>query len=461
MLKHSCNIIPWISWKTYLIGESLETLIYEQRSTYYYLLNNQASIGWNKLINNGLINEDEILQLSLLFVDGIISSDYIPLYDETYCLIIKSMGIPIDFCTRIKHEGYVFDAHWDITNKCNAKCIHCYNIHAQDGTRNTYDDELSYEEAITMVDEIHKLGVFRLVLSGGEALTKSYIISLCDYIRRKNISLIIYTNGILLTSQNIKKLSELSPTSICISVYGACGKVHDSITQIKGSYSKVLNGLIGLRNCHIKACHKNTLLSLNYEVWKETYEKGCEISDNSMINLIIYPSMDDGKLTQYALNDNQLLELALHPDSPIYYKKKINSVCTIHKDSDKSPCYDMTNQIYITPNGDIFPCIAFPCKIGSLKEKNIQSLKRFNFLDKFNGDFSCMSYSERLDNWRSLKIRDLKDCGKYNYCSFCIDVCPGDAFIMRGDFLVAPENHCRIAKARCKAYKLSENKISD
>ena len=59
---------------------------------------------------------------------------------------------------------------------------------------------------------------------------------------------------------------------------------------------------------------------------------------------------------------------------------------------------------------------------------------------------------DRLDNWRSLKISDLKECGKHDYCEFCIDVCPGDAFLLTGDLLSAPENHCTIAKARHKAY---------
>lgn len=449
----NCKILSWISWKTYNLGTIQKTLIFEQHTQRYYLLDNKASVCWNELQYNNSLTYDSAQVLQLLIDDGIILMNCSSIdleCNESH--INKYINIPQDFCDEIKSNGYIFDAHWDITNKCNAKCIHCYNQHAHDGTRNIVNDELTFDESLKLVDELDYLGVFRLVLSGGEVLTKDYFIPLSKYIRERHIQLVIYTNGIALTDNMLANLVEIHPSTVCFSVYGDNDMVHDSITQVKGSYKRIISALSHLKEYSIETCHKNTLLLSNYHCWRDTLIKGGTLANHSLINCTIYPSMDDAKITKYSLGESQLCELALSPDSPIYYKRKIVGSCNIFKDKNITPCYNTTNMIYVNPNGDVYPCIAFPCVIASFRRGNIKDLKRNNKREKFECNFDKMNNIDRLDNWRSLKISDLKECGKHDYCRFCIDVCPGDAYLLTGDPLQAAENHCIIAKARYGAF---------
>lgn len=456
MQEYEFSIVPWISWKTYFVNDTQITIIFEQRTECYYLLYNTLSVCWNDINNKTSICLSEIQNLSLLISDGVINLNLSEIQYDIRCnSIIKTKELPEYILNNIKIKGYIFDVHWDLTNRCNAKCVHCYNSHAHDGTRNNSRDELSFNEAIKLVDNLDYLGVFRIVLSGGEASTKEYFLELCDYIRKKHINLIIYSNGLLLNTTTIRKLSNIYPYSVCISAYGPNSVIHEAITQVKGSYIKVLSCLKELKRCQIHTCHKNTLLSLNYKYWHETYQKGCLISDNSMINLTIYPSMDNGKLTQYSLDEEQLLELALTEGSPIDYRTNKIGACNIHKDKDESPCYDVTNQLYISPRGYIYPCIAAPYKIADFRKGTLEELRYYKKNNDFVFSTNNMTCCEKLNNWRSLKISDLKECGKYDYCNFCIDVCPGDAYLMHGDYLVAPLNHCSIAIARYKAFVLN------
>ena len=56
---------------------------------------------------------------------------------------------------------------WMTTNKCNLKCVHCY----QDAEEAT-DKELSCEEGKKMIDEIARAGFKVMIFSGGEPLMR-------------------------------------------------------------------------------------------------------------------------------------------------------------------------------------------------------------------------------------------------------------------------------------------------
>lgn len=455
--ENKFQVCPWIAWKTYVLDNYQKTLIFEQRSQVYYLLDNEASICWERLCGNDIISQENMQTLQTLIIDGVIQ---IAFDAETVCdsyHVEKYTQIPCDFSENIKRYGYIFDVHWDITNKCNARCIHCYNPHAHDGTRNIVSDELSYDEAIQLVNELDYLGVFRIVLSGGEAMTKEFFFELCQHIRKRHMQLVIYTNGLALTQVALSKLVEVYPATVCFSVYGDSDFVHDGITRITGSYSMVLNALSFLKEHGVYTCHKNTLLKPNCSRWRETLIKGRDLADSSLVNCTLYPSMDDKLMTEYSLDESQLLDLALSPDSPIYYKRKIVGACNIFKDTDRTPCYDATSNIYINPVGEVYPCIAFPYVLASFRDGNVRDLKRCCIVDAFDSDIDSISGVKRLDNWRALKVSDLKECNTYDYCKFCIDVCPGDAYLLTNDLLKAPENHCAIAKARHKAFLLNQN----
>ena len=118
--------------------------------------------------------------------------------------------VRLDFLNDIKREGYVFDAHWDITNKCNERCIHCYNINAHNNLRNVNVNELSFEEAKKLIDDLYFIGVFRIVLSGGEVLTKRFFFSLCMYIRQHNMQLIVYTNALAFNESSLEYFAKFA-----------------------------------------------------------------------------------------------------------------------------------------------------------------------------------------------------------------------------------------------------------
>ena len=59
---------------------------------------------------------------------------------------------------------------WMTTNKCNLKCVHCY----QDAEEAT-DKELSTDEGKKMIDEIARAGFKVMIFSGGEPLMRKAV----------------------------------------------------------------------------------------------------------------------------------------------------------------------------------------------------------------------------------------------------------------------------------------------
>ena len=55
----------------------------------------------------------------------------------------------------------------DVTRRCNLACCHCRH-----GDGAPAGSELTFDEIVGVVDDLSRMGVFRLVLSGGEPLLR-------------------------------------------------------------------------------------------------------------------------------------------------------------------------------------------------------------------------------------------------------------------------------------------------
>ncbi|MCP4369301.1 MAG: radical SAM protein, partial [Deltaproteobacteria bacterium] len=66
---------------------------------------------------------------------------------------------------------------WNITRRCNLKCVHCY-AHAKDIS---FDNELSTQEGKRLIDDLSGFGVPVLLFSGGEPLVRKDLPELADY----------------------------------------------------------------------------------------------------------------------------------------------------------------------------------------------------------------------------------------------------------------------------------------
>jgi Fe-coproporphyrin III synthase len=70
---------------------------------------------------------------------------------------------------------------WNITRRCNLKCIHCYS----DSDAREYPGELTWDQCRGVLDDLAQFGVPGVLLSGGEPLIHPCFFDLANYARGK------------------------------------------------------------------------------------------------------------------------------------------------------------------------------------------------------------------------------------------------------------------------------------
>lgn len=130
---------------------------------------------------------------------------------------------------------------WNITRRCNLKCVHCYS----DSDASFYENELDDDECRTVIDDLAQFGVPAVLFSGGEPLMRPRIFELAAYARAKGLRLTLSTNGTLINAEAAARIKELDFSYVGISLDGI-GEAHDSFRGKAGTFDKAL---AAFRNC--------------------------------------------------------------------------------------------------------------------------------------------------------------------------------------------------------------------
>jgi Fe-coproporphyrin III synthase len=130
---------------------------------------------------------------------------------------------------------------WNITRRCNLRCIHCY-AHA---TEQAEAGELSFEQGRALLDDLAEFGVPVVLFSGGEPLARRDLPELASYAVSKGMRAVISTNGTLITPPVARTLKEIGLSYVGISLDGL-EAVNDRFRGVPGAFRKALEGI---RNC--------------------------------------------------------------------------------------------------------------------------------------------------------------------------------------------------------------------
>jgi len=95
-------------------------------------------------------------------------------------------------------------ADWEITKRCNQRCSFCLNSSGPE-----HKDLLSTSECMLIIDQFVELGVFHLVITGGEPFIREDIVEILQYAASKNLIWTITTNGSALSDKLIERLMPL------------------------------------------------------------------------------------------------------------------------------------------------------------------------------------------------------------------------------------------------------------
>ncbi len=175
----------------------------------------------------------------------------------------------------IEHADILVGPHqvaFDITNKCNLRCLHCYNA---SGENHLEEDELSDGEVLEFIEDISNMNLFNFCFCGGEPLLrKELIYRACEILRAKTpaIHLSMVTNGILLTEEIALKLKDVGVSRVQISLDGSNACSHDRLRNKPGSFDKAINALEILNRVGLESAIAFTPTAFNVDEIEELHQ---------------------------------------------------------------------------------------------------------------------------------------------------------------------------------------------
>jgi radical SAM protein with 4Fe4S-binding SPASM domain len=124
-------------------------------------------------------------------------------------------------------------AVWEISLKCNLRCIHCGSAAGL-----ARSDELSTEEALHLCDALKDIDCQGVALMGGEPFLRPDWPAIATHVHDRGMALSIITNGFAVDKGILRQLVEIQPELVAVSVDGGQASVHDRIRGAKGSFRR-------------------------------------------------------------------------------------------------------------------------------------------------------------------------------------------------------------------------------
>ncbi|MDZ4179608.1 MAG: radical SAM protein [Coriobacteriia bacterium] len=153
---------------------------------------------------------------------------------------------------------------WNITNRCNLLCDHCYM--AADG--HAKPDQLTDEETIEIIRQMGESKVPLLFLSGGEPMMRPNFWEMLDEARKYGIQVTISTNATLIDRDVAKRLKTAGVSYIATSLYGP-DEFHDALVKVPGTRKRVVEAIKILREEGVGVAVKT---AVSKDTWPFIYD---------------------------------------------------------------------------------------------------------------------------------------------------------------------------------------------
>ncbi len=228
---------------------------------------------------------------------------------------------------------------WNMTRRCNLKCIHCYSNSANID----YPDELTTEEGKKLIADLAQLGSPVILFSGGEPLLRQDLFDLAHYATDKGMRAVISTNGTLITKEVAARLRKIGLSYVGVSLDGL-EKTHDRFRGKNGAFAEAIAGMRNCRDAGIKVGIRFTVNKHNLAdvpamfdlLRKEKIERMCfyhlvytgrasklrdeDLTHEETRNLLDLIAAETRKMFECGLSP-EILTVDNHADGPYLYLK--------------------------------------------------------------------------------------------------------------------------------------------
>jgi radical SAM protein with 4Fe4S-binding SPASM domain len=329
----------------------------------------------------------------------------------------------------IPYEIYFF-----MTYRCNLKCKYCYDIADRTTLLKESNENktptLTFEEYKKLVQAAKHIGIKTCILTGGEPLLNPMTIELGRYILEQGLDTELITNGTLVNEANAGAIAETFKT-ISISLDSLNKQTHEKMRG-KGIFKKIVESIKILKahNAYIRVnsviTKANVKEILATRIW--AYDcLGCDTYTPSLYN----PSSKDPEIYGRFMPE---MEDLLNEQQRIRDHFKDKPGVAFNPAMIRCNCGIGTNNISISPYGNVFPCHALhkpELKCGNVREQRLEQI---------------LEESKRLHELRHFSVDDVEFCRECDFKYLCSGGCAAINYNVFGDFYVKDNFYCDYIK---------------
>ncbi len=221
---------------------------------------------------------------------------------------------------------------WNVTRRCNLKCVHCY-AHAKDIPS---DNELTTEQGKALIDDLAAFGAPVMLFSGGEPLVRKDLPQLAAYAVEKGMRAVISTNGTLITSKMARTLKEIGLSYVGISLDGM-KEINDRFRGVNGAFRSALEGIKNSQNAGIKVGLRFTINKFNVQEIPKIFQL---LEERDIPRVCFYHLVYAGRGTELVKDDlsheetRAALDLIIDETKRLHAAGKPKEVLTVDNHAD-------------------------------------------------------------------------------------------------------------------------------
>lgn len=269
-----------------------------------------------------------------------------------------------------------------------------------------------------LLDQLAEAGVLFLCISGGEPLVRPDLFDVIEHARRGLFNVKLKTHAMLIGESEAARLRELGVEQVQVSIYSHRPEAHDGITKVEGLLDRSLAAVRVLRSQGLKVAVTCVLMRQNARDYDGVRALAAGLGATFTLDPTITPHMS---------GDRSVLELNVSPEDlrAVFHNPdlvgRVEEYCAppppVESETlDEIPCSAGHTLCYVSPFGDVYPCVQIPLCCGNVRERKFSEIWRG---------------SPQLNGLRSIRNRDLPGCSKCGLLSTCTR-CPGLPY-MEGD----------------------------
>jgi SynChlorMet cassette radical SAM/SPASM protein ScmE len=340
-----------------------------------------------------------------------------------------------------------------LTGRCNLRCEYCFYADEMVALR-----DLATDQWLTFFEELGRLAIRRVTLTGGEVFTRRDFFELVDGVVANRMRYTILTNGTLIDEKVLGQFEigkrRLRLDSIQVSIDGSRAEIHN--LSRPNSFDRALRGLRLLKDAGFPVTVRTTINRHNLHdldniaqllledvglpsfSTNEAMPMGAGCDNQGDITLTTVEKMEAMRILQWLLARYPgRLSANAGPQAKLkMYAEMEHSRQTGEKASDwqmgyLTACGCIYSKLDVLHDGTIVPChIMHQMNLGHIET------------DLFEEIWHTHPVLQSLRARRSVPMQEVAGCKSCGWASYCNGSCPGLAYELTGGLLRANSEDC-------------------